>query len=166
MTQVVNSGYEVVALEHLVPYPGNPRRGDVGLITESVAANGFYGAVVAQRSTRYVLAGNHRLAAAAAAGLSELPVIWVEVDDATARRILLADNRTNDLAGYDNERLAALLGSLEDLTGTGYITEDISTLLGADRSADLETFTAGDSDAESRNPASHTCPSCGSVFEK
>jgi ParB-like chromosome segregation protein Spo0J len=71
-----------------------------------------------------VLAGNHRLMAARAAGLSQIPVMWVDVDDDRARRILLVDNRSNDIAGYDEERLAALLSELavseQELVGTGY----------------------------------------------
>ena len=52
--------YELVAPRALRPHPRNPRRGDVDAIEESIAENGFYGCVVAQRSTGYILAGNHR----------------------------------------------------------------------------------------------------------
>ena len=48
---------------------------------------------------------------------------YVDVDDATALKILLADNRTNDLATYDNKELAELLadvGNKFGLEGTGY----------------------------------------------
>ena len=52
-----------------------------------------------------------------------MPVVWLDVDDQRALRILLVDNRTNDLADYADSRLAALLSELRagsGLGGTGY----------------------------------------------
>lgn len=60
--------YAQAKLGELKPHPRNPRQGDVGAIYQSIEANGFYGAIVAQRSTGYILAGNHRYKAAAEAG--------------------------------------------------------------------------------------------------
>lgn len=123
-TQLLRQDYDLVPLAQLHPHPENPRRGDVDQIAESIGANGFYGAVVAQRSTGHILAGNHRYLAARRRGLAQLPVVWVDVDDDRARRILLADNRTGDLAAYSNDGLLALLEGLaltpEALAGTGY----------------------------------------------
>lgn len=122
----------MVGVESVRPHPKNPRQGDVGAICESIEANGFYGAIVAQRSTGFVLAGNHRLMAAKAQGLTEIPCVWVDVDDDRALRILLADNRTNDLASYDDTVLAALLSDLantSDLVGTGYDGDDLDELI-------------------------------------
>ena len=90
----------------------NPRKGDTVAIAESIVHNGFYGAVVVQRSTGFILAGNHRLKAAVDTGATEVPVIWVDADDEQALRILLADNRTNDLAGYDDKALLELLSDV------------------------------------------------------
>ncbi len=130
---VCNERYEVVTVDRLKTHPRNPRRGDVAAIAKSIAKNGFYGAVVAQTSTGFILAGNHRFEAAKREGITDVPVVWVDVDDKTARRILLADNKTNDLAGYDDEALAALLDAArsdDDLVGTGYTEDDLEKLLG------------------------------------
>ncbi len=124
---------ETVKLSDLTPHPDNPRQGDIGAIATSIQENGWYGTIVAQQSTGIVLAGNHRLQAAKQLGMTELPVYWVDVDDTTARKILLADNRVNDLASYDSEALAEILTELattDDLLGTGYDGDDIDTLLG------------------------------------
>jgi hypothetical protein len=133
MPKIRDQTYELVRVEALAPHPDNPRQGNVEAIAESVTQNGFYGAIVAQRSTGYILAGNHRLLAARQQGLAEVPVVWLDVDDDWARRIL-ADNRTNDLATYDQEQLAALLGELavteSGLIGTGYSAEDLAALAG------------------------------------
>jgi hypothetical protein len=134
--QILNREYDpAVPVTALTPHPANPRRGNVPMISESIAANGFVGACVAQKSTGFILAGNHRYRAAVANGGEAVPVIWVDVDDDAATKILLADNRTNDVAGYDNEGLLALLESVAALEtglgGTGYTDEDMSALIAA-----------------------------------
>lgn len=124
---------EAVPLDLLTEHPSNPRRGSVQVIADSIDANGFYGAVVAQRSTGFVVAGNHRLKAARDRGLATVPVVWLDIDDERAKRILLVDNRSSDLAGYDDPELAALLtelaGSADALRGTGFADEDLSDVI-------------------------------------
>lgn len=128
--QIVSQQYDVTSVDELRQHPQNPRAGDVELIAESIDVNGFYGAVVAQRSTGYVLAGNHRLLAARKLGIDSLPVLWVDVDDDAARRILLVDNRANDLASYDEAQLVELLQELDnELDGTGYSEADLAAML-------------------------------------
>lgn len=146
---IVNDGYELVSLVELGVHPRNPRKGNIEAIETSINSNGFYGAIVVQRSTKKILAGNHRMKAAAEAGLEKIPVIWADVDDATATRILLADNRTNDLATYDNEVLAELLVQLRDegeLIGSGYDDSDVDKVLDKIREDDEDT--GGDADVD------------------
>lgn len=122
----------MTSVDKLIVHPDNPRVGNIDLIVESIRRNGWYGTVVAQRSTRNVLAGNHRLMAAREVGIEEVPVYWVDVDDATATRILLADNRTADVATYDTQSLVSLLSAVRDddnLLGTGWDDDDIADLL-------------------------------------
>lgn len=130
---LLQQAFELTSVDALTPHPENPRVGDVDAIAESINVHGFYGAVVAQRSTGHVIAGNHRLLAARKQGLPELPVAWVDVSDEEARRILLADNRTSDLGDYDNEQLVQLLTDLLEnteakLAGTGYDEADLAAL--------------------------------------
>jgi ParB-like chromosome segregation protein Spo0J len=121
---LVDQRYELVSVADLKPHPKNPRKGAAEAIDQSIAENGFYGAVVAQKATSLILAGRHRWERAQAAGIATLPVIWVDVDDQAALRILAADNRTSDLAAYDPQALAELLESVRTdgggLEGTGY----------------------------------------------
>ncbi len=139
---------EMVPLETLSPYPGNPRNGDIELIQESVRAHGQYRAMVANRRTRQVLAGNHLLHALMAEHYREGLVHWVDVDETEAARIVLIDNRTSDLARYDDGLLADLLQSLPDLASTGYNDEFLRDLLGKLNAPDLEDLArqAGDFD--------------------
>lgn len=118
----------------LTPYRSNPRQGNVDLIAESLEHLGQYRPIVVNRGTHTgrpneVLAGNHTLQAAVQLGWDSIDVHWVDVDDDTAARIVLVDNRSNDLAGYDNQVLAELLQELPNLAATGYNSDDLDALL-------------------------------------
>lgn len=127
------SRIETVSAGSLEFYPGNARRGDVGMIAESLRENQQYAPLVVQKSTRYVLAGNHTLKAALSLGWGTVDVVFVDVDDARARKIVLSSNRTADAATYDDGDLAALLQGLDgDYAGTGWDEDDLAGLLGED----------------------------------
>jgi len=145
--QIINVGdkVEMVAIGDLACHPENPRRGNLDEIRSSIRVNGFYGALVVQRSTGHILAGNHRFMAAEAEGLGKVPVIYVDADDDDAKAILVGDNRLSDLAENDPELLAALLQAIqsrdEGLTGTGYSDDDLAQMLAqaaGDMGAELE----------------------------
>jgi hypothetical protein len=132
MAELVKQVVKVVDVETLKHHPKNPRKGNIESIRESIRVNGFYGALVVQKSTNYVLAGNHRLKAAKAEGITEVPVAFVDVDDETAIKIVLADNRTNDVAEYDDAALAELLASVSNqygLDGTGFDEDFLAGLI-------------------------------------
>jgi DNA modification methylase len=118
-------------LTSLHGWPGNPRRGNVALIAESLAQHGQYRPIVVQASTMRVLAGNHTLLAAHQLGWEKLACTLVDCDDDEAARIVLIDNRSNVLAGYDDTALLAMLQDIPDLTGTGYDEADLAALLDA-----------------------------------
>jgi hypothetical protein len=140
--EIVNTENVLVPIDALKAHPDNARVGNVDAIVESIRAHGFYGTVIVRKSTGHILAGFHRWQAAKQVGLTEIPVTYVDVDAKTAKRILLADNRTSDLAGYDNESLAKLLGSIGSLDGTGWTDVDLNALLRTTgmRSADESSF--------------------------
>lgn len=73
-----------------------------------------------QQSTGFILAGNHTYKAAVALKWKEVAATFVDVDDEQALRILLVDNRANDLAMYDDAALAEVLKYL-DSTATGLV---------------------------------------------
>lgn len=115
-------------IDSLSMFPGNPRRGDVSVIVESLRATGQYRPIVVQESTRAILAGNHTWLAAQELGWDSIDAVVLDVDDQTAKRIVLVDNKSADLGTYDQGELLNLLRSLDDLTGTGYVTDDIDHL--------------------------------------
>ncbi|WP_345486004.1 ParB N-terminal domain-containing protein, partial [Planotetraspora phitsanulokensis] len=149
MPEIVPQTYSLVPVGDLEPHPENPHRGDVDVIAESIDANGFYGTVLVQKSRMRIIAGEHRWRGAQAKGLPAVPAVVVDVDDETAKRIMLADNRTAEFGEYDEAVLSDLLRGLPDLDGTGWSDDDLSELLdGLD--SDIEIVT--DSPAE-RRPA-------------
>lgn len=120
---------ERVPLGKLGHYPGNPRRGNVKAIAGSLHANGQYAPIVVQRSTSYVLAGNHTLMAARSLGWPDVDVVYVDVDDTAARKIVLSSNRTADFGRYDDTALADLLAALDgDYDGTCWEPENLTPL--------------------------------------
>jgi len=51
-------------VDKLQEYPNNARRGNIAMLVESLKTNTQYKPIVVQKSTNYVLAGNHILRAA------------------------------------------------------------------------------------------------------
>ncbi len=131
-----------VPIAGLKLYGKNPRRGNVAAIAESLAAHGQYRPIVVRQGTNEVLAGNHTLRAAWQLGWVEIAATFVAVDDETAARIVLVDNRASDLGTYDDGALAELLAGLPGLEGTGYDQHDLDRLLdeqlGEDAGRDTE----------------------------
>lgn len=104
--------------DELKPYPGNPNVGDVDVVRSSVRANGQYRSVVARQlpdGTLELLAG-HTTTKATRDELGRVRVEIIEADDATARRIVVADNQIARVATMDE---AALLGLLDKAQADG-----------------------------------------------
>jgi len=132
----------IIDIKEIKPRGKNPRRGDVETIKESLEVNGQYRPIVVNKKTGEVLAGNHTLKAAKSLGWKKIAATYVEVDEEEAARIVLVDNRANDVATYENTVLVELLKEFEDLKGTGYTNADITSILqelGADAAKEGET---------------------------
>lgn len=122
----------------LVPLAGNPRRGDVDAVAASYAKFGQRKPIVVRPigDGRYeVLAGNHQLQAAKRLGWETIAAVLVDDDDVTAKAYALADNRTQELGGYDTDALAEMVQDVSDasadlFSGTGYTADDLLALLG------------------------------------
>jgi len=121
------------SIEEITPHPRNVRRGVVEQIQTSLANVGWFGAVLVQESTNYILAGRHRWEAARREGHTTLPAFWLDVDDGQALKILLADNRMSDIAANDEEAVQTLLREIFEkdgtLEGTGYTKDDLDALV-------------------------------------
>ena len=120
----------------LVPWENNPRKNDhaVAAIMDSIKRFGFASPIVARTEDRMVIAGHTRLKAAIQLGLKTVPVRLLDISRAEAEALALADNRTAEIADWDDEALADVLVSLKgdgvDLDGLGWSSTDLSELLG------------------------------------
>jgi ParB-like nuclease domain len=117
-----------VTLTELNPYPNNPRKGNIDLIAESLETYGQYKPITVNKRNNEILAGNHTFQAAQKLGWNDIAVTYVDVDEATAAKIVAIDNKTSDMGGYDTTKLLELLDELPDLVATGYTDDDVDSL--------------------------------------
>lgn len=122
---------QVLPISSLEEYPGNPRQGDIGLIATLLKAHGQTRPITVNRRNRRILTGNHLTAAAKQLGWTHIWVAWVDADDDGEKRILLADNRTSDLATYDNDALGKALAGIgpNRITDTGFSLSDLEDVI-------------------------------------
>jgi ParB-like chromosome segregation protein Spo0J len=151
-------------LADLIPYPGNPRRGDVAAIARSLETNGQFAPIVVSRATSRILSGNHTAEAARSLGWERIAAVLIDADEQREKRIVAAANRTADLATYDNGDLVALLQGIDDLDGTGYSDENLATFLTKlDERPGFEPEPGPDARLDQKRLTK--CPHCGTEFE-
>lgn len=118
-----------ISVDDLKPHPDNPNRGSVDDLAESLTEFGQFRSIVG-RPDGTILAGHHLVQAAKRVGIKTVRVDIIDVDDTTARKIMLADNRLADLGLGPN--LDLLLKNLEelgeDIAGTGFDADYIRML--------------------------------------
>lgn len=154
--------HTIVDIDSVEAHPKNVRQGDIGAISESLKAHGQYRPIVVDKRTNYILAGNHTWKAARSLGWSHISAGFIETkDDDEALRILLADNRANDLAMYDTGSLEELLKELskseEGLEGSLFDLADLDDLQIDNEPLDLSEFEKYDETLDTE----HKCPKCG-----
>lgn len=161
--------FATIDIATIQPHPKNVRQGDIGAISESLKAHGQYRPIVVDRRTNQILAGNHTWRAAKSLGWSQIAVGFIETkDDDDATRILLADNRTTDLASYDDAGLADLLKQLnasdQGLEGTLFDGDDLDDLL-SKLNTELKLDSTKPIDVDSWT-FQNKCPKCGFEFDE
>ena len=131
----------LVDISILKPHPENANNGDVDAIVESILENGFYPQPLVVDSRNYeIVIGNHRYFALMELGSELAPVFFVDSDDEIEiLKIMLVDNRTNDLRRYDMGQLAKVLEKIQSerhtLKGTGFADDYLEKLREGDRRA-------------------------------
>lgn len=105
-----------VPIADLVPDPENAREhnaDNIRAIAASLRKFGQLKPIIAHRETHRIEAGNGTLRAAQSLGWTELAVVWVDHDQASATGFAIADNRTAELATWNVETLMALAEEME-----------------------------------------------------
>lgn len=133
---------KTVKLSKLKQFSGNPRIGNVDLIAESLKENGQFRPLIVNKDNT-ILAGNHTYLAMKQLGWKECEVHYVDVDKSQAKKIVLVDNRLNDVAGYDGELITEMLTDLlnaGELAGTGFDADDVDDLTAEFEEIDITDF--------------------------
>ena len=114
--------------------PYNPRKisgHDLESLRRSLKFFGTVEPIVVNRRSGNIVGGHQRVKAAAAEGIEELPVVYVDLDEPSEKQLNLALNRVS--GEFDLEKLAAVLGDLEsagaDLGLTGFTDAEIEELV-------------------------------------
>ena len=107
---------EMTALNQIRPYPNNPRKNDraVDAVKRSIEQYGFQQPIVVD-AEGVIVVGHTRYRAAQALRLQHVPVLWAR--DLTAEQTQayrLMDNRSNENAQWDQDRLIEELQTLID----------------------------------------------------
>jgi ParB-like chromosome segregation protein Spo0J len=151
------------ALDRLVPDPANARTHDqrnIDAIKASLVMFGQRKPIVAT-DAGVVIAGNGTMQAAKELGWDKIAVVFVKDDSAMAAAYAIADNRTAELAKWNDDILGTILGGLADtpinMADLGFTKQELANLIG-----DIETppGTADDQGKlDETNPT--VCPKCG-----
>lgn len=126
---------KTVKIAELKPHPKNPRQhpdSAIAKLTRSIQEFGWTNPVLVSKDG-FVLAGHARLKAAENAGITEVPVIQLDLEGAKADAYLIADNKTQDLTDWDLPLLKDLLQELDtgefDIEITGFDSKEIADLI-------------------------------------
>ncbi len=118
-----------------MPHPSNPRILDdaVKPVARSIEEFGFINPVIINENN-VILAGHARTEAAKTLGMTKVPTVKVEgLSPAQELAYLLADNRLSENASYNNNMLADVIKSIEDMdfdaTITGYNEDEITAFI-------------------------------------
>jgi len=117
--------------------PGNARVHDergIEALKASLLKFGQTVPVVVQKKGMVVRAGNARVVAARELGWTEIAANVMRMGDTLAKAYAIADNRTAELAAWDDATLAGILEELKadeglDLAVTGYTDDELEKLL-------------------------------------
>lgn len=153
---------EVAGLDTLTLDPANVRKHDarnMEAIKSSLKTFGVQGVLAVVDADGIVRAGNGRVAAAKALGWTEARVFRSPLRGAQAVAYAIADNRTAELAAWDDDvlaqSLAGLRGDLELFETTGF-TESESDFLIDLVASQGESETSGETDGRPQMRKSKT----------
>ena len=155
-------------IEDLHQDPENSRKHDernLQAIRESLEAFGQQKPIVIDQEGK-VVAGNGTLEAARQLGWQEIKTVVTQLNGPTQTAFAIADNRTAELAAWDDEKLAESLARLQnddsiDEAISGFNAVEVENLIGAAldspdiKEIDPEGFKGG-----------VTCPRCGFEFNE
>jgi DNA modification methylase len=129
---------ELRDISTIKPYANNPRRNDhaVAAVAASIRAFGFRQPIVVDEAG-IIIVGSTRYKAALELGLERVPVhVAAGLTPAQVKAYRLADNKTAELAEWDNTLLVQEIAELQkldfDIDALGFSAEELTDLFQAD----------------------------------
>lgn len=125
---------QYIPIDLLKEWDRNPRKNDsaVERLSKLIQSHGFINPVIATEDN-IIRAGHTRVKAAKKAGLKEVPVILIDMDEKQAQAFAIADNKSSEWAEWDFTKLKDLIEELDDgqfdLELTGFDTQEIENLM-------------------------------------
>jgi DNA modification methylase len=133
-TKTTGIAIDQVDIERLHPDGANPRKisdAEIEALTRSIVEFGLIDPIIARREDGMVIGGHQRLVAARKAGLTAVPVVFLDISVERARLLNVALNKISGT--FDEELLARMLADLKvadlDLTLTGFGEDELDKLL-------------------------------------
>ncbi len=141
-TTALEPAAEWVPIDRLMPWVKNPRKNDkaVDEIVESIRVFGFGAPLLARRENGEIIAGHTRIKAAKKLGMTRLPVRYMDLDEAKAHALAIADNKLGEIAKWDDALVAAAIAEIQAAgvppTVTGFAERELRALLDATSKGD------------------------------
>lgn len=141
-----------VPTSELKPFGGNPKVhkiADVRKLEDSIQRFGFGAPILARTSTKEIIGGHKRFAAALRLGMERVPVRFMDLSADEAHVLAMADNEHATLSRNDKTRLATLMKGLADkgvnvILGTGFKPDTVDAILGKKTEGILELDATGE----------------------
>jgi ParB-like chromosome segregation protein Spo0J len=163
---------ETIDITDISQDPANVRkhsRRNLDAIKASLRAFGQQKPIVVD-DRNVILAGNGNYEAAKELGWSEIQIVRTRLTGTSAVAYAIADNRTAELAEWDDTALAEQLRALQseefDVEAAGFTGEEIDGLIEKLAGEIVPDFQPGTIDDQGRldQKAKTTCPECGHEF--
>jgi len=126
--------FDWIDVSDLKPWLKNPRWNDQAVqpVAASIEEFGFGAPIVVQAGSNMIIAGHTRLKAAIRLGWKKVPCRILEITDRNAERLAIADNKTNEIADWNEEHLQEIMEAFEpeELENLGFNEEELNDLLG------------------------------------
>lgn len=140
---------EAKSIDEIKPYENNPRNNDdaVDAVANSIKEFGWQQPIVVDNDG-IIVAGHTRYKAAKKLGLKHVPVVQAVHDDGTSltdeeiKAYRLADNKTNELAAWDDELLEDELVGIDDIDMADFGFDDFDKE--ANDEADVDSLDLSD----------------------
>ncbi len=134
--------FDWIDVADLKPWLKNPRWNDQAVVpvANSIEEFGFGAPIVVQAGTNMIIAGHTRLKAALTLGWKKVPCRILEITDRNAERLAIADNKTNEIADWNEEHLQEIMAAFEpeELENLGFSDEELNDLLGDGEEQSIE----------------------------